>query len=89
MVIERSDVMKFSEIQRKEVIDATKGAFLGYVQDATIDIKNGKVEYLHISGGERALFFDSKKNDLKKVKIDDIAIIGKDIVLVGKKERKE
>ena len=30
--------MRFSEIQKKEVIDATKGSFLGYVQDATIDI---------------------------------------------------
>lgn len=89
MVVERSDVMKFSEIQRKEVIDATKGTFLGYVQDATIDIKNGKVESLHISGGERSLFFDSKKSDLKKIRIEDIAIIGKDIVLVAKKEQKE
>lgn len=81
--------MKFSEIQRKEVIDATKGSFLGYVQDATIDTKNGKVESLHISGGERSIFFDSKKSDLKKVRLEDITIIGKDIVLVGKKERKE
>ena len=81
--------MRFSEIQRKEVIDATKGSFLGYVQDATIDIENGKVESLHISGGERALFFDAKKNDVKKVRLSDISIIGKDIVLVSKKEREE
>ena len=40
--------MRFSEIQKKEVIDARKGAFLGYVQDATIDIVSGKVEALHI-----------------------------------------
>lgn len=43
--------MRFSEIQKKEVIDTTKGSFLGFVQDATIDIKNGKVESLHVSGG--------------------------------------
>ena len=30
--------MRFSEIQKKEVIDATKGSFLGFVQDATIDM---------------------------------------------------
>ena len=58
--------MKFSEIQKKEVIDATKGSFLGYVQDATIDIENGKVESLHISEGERILFFDSKQKERKK-----------------------
>lgn len=81
--------MRFSEIQKKEVIDATKGTFLGYVQDATIDIKNGKVEALHISDGDRAFFFDSKRNDAKKVRLADIEVIGKDIVLVGKKGRKE
>ncbi|MDS9470507.1 PRC-barrel domain-containing protein [Sporosarcina pasteurii] len=81
--------MKFSEIQKKEVIDATRGSFLGYVQDATIDVKNGKIETFHIGGGERALFFDSKKNDVKKVRVSDITVIGKDIVLVGKKEQKE
>ena len=43
--------MKFSEIQKKEVIDATKGSFLGYVQDATIDVANGKVESLHVDIG--------------------------------------
>ena len=40
--------MKFSEIQKKEVIDATKGTFMGFVQDATIDTVNGKVEALHV-----------------------------------------
>ena len=48
--------MRFSEIQKKEVIDATKGSFLGFVQDATIDIENGKVESLHVGGGERRFF---------------------------------
>ncbi|MFJ7933063.1 PRC-barrel domain-containing protein [Sporosarcina sp. NPDC096371] len=77
--------MRFSEIQKKEVIDATKGSFLGFVQDATIDIKNGKVESLHVGGGERTLFFDAKEKDSKRVRLEDITTIGKDIVLVGKK----
>ncbi|MHA6258627.1 PRC-barrel domain-containing protein [Sporosarcina sp. CAU 1771] len=81
--------MKFSEIQKKEVIDATKGAFLGYVQDATIDIVNGKVESLHIGEGERSIFFDGKEKNTKKVRLQDITVIGKDIVLVGKKEGKK
>jgi len=77
--------MRFSEIQKKEVIDATKGSFLGFVQDATIDIKNGKVELLHVGGGERSLFFEAKDKDIKRVRLEDITTIGKDIVLVGKK----
>lgn len=81
--------MRFSEIQKKEVIDATKGSFLGYVQDATIDIETGKVELLHINEGDRAFFFDSKRNEAKKIRLKDIEIIGRDIVLVGKKEKNE
>lgn len=81
--------MRFSEIQKKEVIDSTKGTFLGYVQDATIDVANGKVELLHVNAGERGFFFDSKQNDLTKIRLQDISIIGKDIVLVGKKKAKE
>jgi YlmC/YmxH family sporulation protein len=81
--------MKFSEIQKKEVIDATKGSFLGYVQDATIDVANGKVESLHVNIGERSLFFDSKQKNVKKISLKDITVIGKDIVLVGKKGGKE
>lgn len=81
--------MKFSEIQKKEVIDASKGAFLGYVQDATIDIVNGKVESLHIGEGDRSIFFDTKDKNTKKVQLQDITVIGKDIVLVGKKDGKK
>ena len=81
--------MRFSEIQKKEVIDATKGSFLGYVQDATIDVVNGKVESLHVDLGEKGLFFDSKQKNTKKIRLKDISVIGKDIVLVGKKGGKE
>lgn len=77
--------MRFSEIQKKEVIDTAKGSFLGFVQDATIDIKNGKVELLHISEGDRNIFFDAKDKNTKKVRLEDVVTIGKDIVLVGKK----
>ena len=78
--------MRFSEIQKKEVIDASKGAFLGYVQGATIDIVNGKVEALHIGEGDRNIFFEAKEKETKKVRLQDITTIGKDIVLVGKKD---
>lgn len=88
-VVKRSEPMRFSEIQKKEVIDGTKGSFLGYVQDATIDVKKGMLESLHISGGERSIFFDTKKGEIQKIRLQDITIIGKDIVLVGKKGKTE
>jgi YlmC/YmxH family sporulation protein len=81
--------MKFSEIQKKEVIDATKGSFMGFVQDATIDTVNGKVEALHVGDVDRNLFFDFKDKDIKKVQLQDITTIGKDIILVGKKSGKK
>ncbi|WP_203246154.1 PRC-barrel domain-containing protein [Sporosarcina beigongshangi] len=81
--------MRFSEIQKKEVIDATKGSFLGFVQDATIDSKNGKVESLHVGGGDRGLFFEAKDKNTKRVRLEDIMTIGKDIVLVGKKDNEK
>lgn len=81
--------MRFSEIQKKEVIDGKKGSFLGYVQDATIDIDKGVVEALHISEEERGFFFEAKQKEEKKIRLDDITIIGKDIVLVGVKDKKQ
>lgn len=77
--------MRFSDLQKKEVIEVKKGTFLGFVQDATIDMKNGKIAILQIGGAEKSLFLDSKIKDLKQVKYDDVLTIGKDIVLVGKK----
>ena len=77
--------MRFSELQKKEVIEVKKGSFLGFVQDATIDMKTGKIDILQIGGAERTLFLDSKMKDLKQIKYDDVFTIGKDIVLVGKK----
>lgn len=78
--------LRFSEIQKKEVIDGHQGKFLGFVQDATIDTDTGMVEALHVSDYERGMLFDFKKSELKKIRISDIEIIGKDIVLVYKKE---
>ncbi|MFD1204073.1 MULTISPECIES: YlmC/YmxH family sporulation protein [Sporosarcina] len=77
--------MRFSEFQKKEVIEVKKGSFLGYVQDASVDIKNGKLESIHVGGAERSFFMDSKVKDMKQIKYHEVLTIGKDIVLVGKK----
>ncbi|MDW0111856.1 MULTISPECIES: PRC-barrel domain-containing protein [Sporosarcina] len=77
--------MRFSELQKKEVIEVKRGAFLGFVQDATIDMKNGKLDMLQVGGAERSLLFEPKMKDYKQIKYNDVVTIGKDIILVGKK----
>lgn len=74
--------VRFSELQKKEVIDAVHGAFLGYVQDATINVKSGMIDCLLVSGEERSMLFDFKKSHVLKIKIQEIDIIGKEIILV-------
>ncbi|WJY28807.1 PRC-barrel domain-containing protein [Sporosarcina trichiuri] len=77
--------MRFSEIQKKEVIDLNRGKFLGFVQDASIDITDGKIQTLHIGGTERSLFMESRVKDQKQVRYEEVVTIGKDIVLIQKK----
>lgn len=74
--------MRFSELQKKEVIDAVHGAFLGYVQDARINVQEGVIDHLLISGEERGMLFEFKKNDVLKITMQEIDIIGKEIILV-------
>ncbi|SRR5699024_2685451 len=74
--------VRFSDIQKKEVIDAVQGAFLGYVQDATINVQDGTIDHLHISGEERGMLFEFKKSEALKITIEEIDIIGKEIILV-------
>ena len=81
--------MRFSDIQKKEVIDVEKGTFLGFIQDATIDTADGKVKSLHVGGGDRSVFFDTRDKEVKKVPLGDVATIGKDIILVGQKGLKK
>lgn len=81
--------MRFSTIQQKEVIEMTSGKFLGFIEDATIDVAKGTIEHLHIAENERFFLFESKRKQLKKIQLKQIEIIGKDIVLVGKKAPKE
>ncbi|GKV64268.1 MULTISPECIES: PRC-barrel domain-containing protein [Sporosarcina] len=77
--------MRFSSLQKKEVIEIKKGSFLGFVQDATIDITSGKIDKLHIGEIQRSFFSDSKSKGVQKVGYADVKTIGKDIVLVQKK----
>ncbi|ARD49226.1 hypothetical protein SporoP37_14245 [Sporosarcina sp. P37] len=77
--------MRFSSLQKKEVIELKKGSFLGFVQDATIDIKNGRIAQLHIGELERSFFSEGKSKGVQKVSYEDVMTIGKDIILIQNK----
>ncbi|WP_301107065.1 PRC-barrel domain-containing protein [Sporosarcina sp.] len=77
--------MRFSSLQKKEVIEIKKGSFLGFVQDATIDVTGGKIDKLHIGEIQRSFFSDAKSKGVQKVGYADVKTIGKDIVLVQNK----
>ncbi|PID22564.1 YlmC/YmxH family sporulation protein [Sporosarcina sp. P3] len=82
---EGGETMRFSSLQKKEVIELKKGAFLGFVQDATIDIEKGEIAQLHIGELERSFFSDSKSKGVQKIHYRDVMTIGKDIILIDNK----
>lgn len=77
--------MRFSSMQKKEVIELKKGSFLGFVQDATIDIEKGEIAQLHIGELERSFFSENKSKGVRKINYSDVATIGKDIILIDNK----
>lgn len=81
--------MRFSEFQKKEVIDMQRGKFLGFIQDAAIDINSGKINTLLIGDTERSLFLETRVKDQKQFGYNEVVTIGKDIVLIQKKLPKE
>ena len=78
--------MRFSEFQKKEVIDLERGKFLGYIQDAAIDVTNGMTHTLHIGDTERSFFLETRVKDQKQFDYGEVVTIGKDIVLIKKKQ---
>ncbi|WP_162805696.1 PRC-barrel domain-containing protein [Sporosarcina sp. PTS2304] len=78
--------MRFSSLQKKEVIELKKGSFLGFVQDATIDIDKGKILNLHIGEIERSFFSENRSKGVRKVSYQDVMTVGKDIILIQDKE---
>lgn len=74
--------MRFSSLQKKEVIELKKGSFIGFVLDAVIDIQKGKIEMLHIGETERSFFSDNKLKNEQKIPYGQVKTIGKDIVLI-------
>lgn len=74
--------MKFTEIQQKEFIEASDGRMLGFVCDARISKENGIIEAFLVSQPKKMFEFFSNDDSSVSVSIQDIHVIGKDVVLV-------
>lgn len=76
--------MKFSDAQQKEVIEASSGQLLGFIVDAEIDKESGRiVSFIVETNGAYPTFFN-KKRETKKIAVENIAIIGKDVIIVSR-----
>ncbi|MGE7621913.1 PRC-barrel domain-containing protein [Viridibacillus sp. NPDC096237] len=74
--------MRFSDIQRKEIIEAGNGRFLGFVLDAVLSEETGLIEAFVVSEPKRFFQFSQSDNDGMKIRIEDILVVGKDVILV-------
>ncbi len=69
--------MRFSDIQRKEIIAASSGRFLGYVEDAVVQKDTGYVEAFVVAEPKKFMSFSGAQKDALKIPIEDIIVVGK------------
>jgi len=74
--------MKFTEIQQKEFIEASDGRMLGYVNDAEISKEHGIIESFYLAEPKKMLELFSGNRPTIAIKLSDIKVIGKDVVIV-------
>lgn len=74
-------VCGLNDLKRKEVIDITNGERLGFIDDIEIDTESSGVMALIIYGRPRFFGILGRDDDIV-VKCDEIAVIGKDTILI-------
>ena len=75
--------MRLSDLEAKDVVDVKSGKKLGYVSDLELDEQDLCILFLlvcEVSWKDFILIFSKPK--IKKVKLDQIVCIGKDVILV-------
>lgn len=75
--------MRFSEVQQKEIIEAESGKFIGYIIDAEVNEKTGRIVSFQVAAPSKK-FLSFLQNDeiIRKILVEDILVIGKDVILV-------
>ncbi|MEG0448561.1 MAG: YlmC/YmxH family sporulation protein [Lysinibacillus sp.] len=74
--------MRFSVLQQKEVIEAGNGRFLGYVVDAEVAKDTGHLTAFMIAEPKKYLGLFSSEEAILKVAMQDVLVVGKDVILV-------
>ena len=75
--------MRFSQLEAKDVVDVKSGKKIGYVNDLEIDQEKMQICFLivcEIRWKDFILVFCKPK--IKKIAINQIVCIGKDVILV-------
>ena len=70
-----------SDLQKKEVINVTSGARLGFVYDADIDMESGKIISLRVPVSSKGFNLFAKTEDYI-IPWENIKKIGNDMILV-------
>lgn len=81
-------MIKISDFQIKDVVNIADGKRLGNVGDIEINLTNGKIEAVVISGSARVLGFFGKEQDVV-IPWKNILKIGKDVILVRYKNEEK
>lgn len=74
--------MRFSDVQQKEIIEAGNGRFIGYIIDAEVSEETGSIVAFLVSEPKKFMSFTQSEEHVRKVLINDIIVIGKDVILV-------
>ena len=74
-------VCGLSELKRKEVIDILSGEKLGFVDDIEINTESATVVALVVYGSPRVFGLFGRDDDIV-VQCDEIAVIGRDTILI-------
>ena len=74
--------MRFSDVQQKEIIEAGNGKFVGYIIDAEVNEHTGDIVAFLVSEPKKFMSFKQTEESVRKVFIDDILVVGKDVILV-------
>lgn len=75
--------IRFGELKRKEVVDATTGIKLGEIVDLELNLETGQITALVVPGASSMWSILKRKEDVV-VPWTKIKVIGKDVILVDK-----
>jgi len=79
---------RLQELRKKEVINASDGCRIGYVDDLEIDTKDAKVISLVVYGRNRLLSLIFGHSDDVYISWEKICLIGEDAILVDSSVQK-